>query len=175
MKKNILYLIVFICFFVSSLFCGENKLAKISYKSYYNINTLNNIIKRYEKRSIKRNSRKNKKFLIPVNGYTFRKRIFKGLFIKPRKKYSKVISAQKGEVIFAGFLKYFGNVVIIRHKHGFTTTYAFLKRVSVSKGDYVYRGEKIGNTYKNQPIYFEIRRRAKCLTSKKYKKYIDNG
>ncbi len=173
MKKTVLYLIVFICFFVTLLFSGENRLAKISYKGYYDINSLEKILNRYKP---KKRHRKNRKFINPIiNGKTFRKRIFKGIFIKPKTNNLKVRCAQDGKVIFSGFLKYFGNVVIIRHSNRYTTTYAFLKHVKVSKGDYVNQGEQLGYAYRKHAIYFEIRKRAKCLTSNKYNKYIDNG
>ncbi len=177
MKKIITYLIVFTVFYATGLFCKENKLAKISNKSYYEYNALKKIIHRYEKHYSKRYVyKKSKKFLFPVvKASVYRKKIFKGIFIKPKYQNSAVLSAQKGRVLFSGFLKYFGNVVIVKHYNGYTTTYAFLKAVNVAKGDYVYQGDKLGYSYKKHAIYFEIRKRTKCLVSSKYKKFIDNG
>jgi murein DD-endopeptidase MepM/ murein hydrolase activator NlpD len=180
MKKKYLYLIVIICLFVllmwSSLFSGQNQLAKISYSGYYddyyNNAKLRIILKRY--RHKKRIVHRKKGFILPVKGKIFHRKIYKGVFIKPEK-YNIVKSANDGKVVFSGFLKYFGNVVIIQHANGYKSIYGYLKRNFVKKGDTVFQGDVIGKGYKNYSIYFELRKYNKCLASKKLRLLILNN
>jgi murein DD-endopeptidase MepM/ murein hydrolase activator NlpD len=88
---------------------------------------------------------------------------------------ASIKAAKRGKVVFAGFLKYFGNVVIIKHSNGFTTIYAYLRKTRVRKGSYVRQGEIIGYCYKKHSIYFEIRKRTTCLTSRKICSLILNN
>jgi murein DD-endopeptidase MepM/ murein hydrolase activator NlpD len=56
----------------------------------------------------------------------------------------QVVSAADGEVIFAGVKGGYGNLVIIDHFNEYTTRYAHLSKIKVHKGDYIKRGEVVG-------------------------------
>ncbi len=56
-----------------------------------------------------------------------------------------ILAADNGKVIFAGWDSGgYGNLVILDHLNGYQTYYGHLSSVSVSKGDTVEKGEKIG-------------------------------
>lgn len=58
---------------------------------------------------------------------------------------SKTIkAADSGKVSFAGVKNGYGNVIIIDHNNGFTTLYGHLSKISVTQGEVVEQGEKIG-------------------------------
>ncbi|MEJ6394758.1 DUF5930 domain-containing protein [Gymnodinialimonas sp. 2305UL16-5] len=56
-----------------------------------------------------------------------------------------IVATGAGTVVFAGRQSGYGNMVEIRHSHGFTTRYAHLHRIRVSEGERVSRGELIGD------------------------------
>ncbi|MCX5973212.1 MAG: M23 family metallopeptidase [Coprothermobacterota bacterium] len=62
----------------------------------------------------------------------------------PADKDTFVDAAKEGEVIFAGSLNAFGNLVIVRHGDGTETYYAHLTSFSVVVGDQVQQGQSIG-------------------------------
>lgn len=51
---------------------------------------------------------------------------------------------EHGKVETAGFREIYGNLVIIRHKRGYSTLYSQLKSFTVKKGDKVKQGQLIG-------------------------------
>lgn len=53
-------------------------------------------------------------------------------------------SAKAGEVIFAGTMSGYGNVVIVDHGGGFTTLYAHQSRIGSTEGQQVNQGQVIG-------------------------------
>lgn len=57
-----------------------------------------------------------------------------------------VVSAGDGRVIFKGWMGEYGNSIVIRHAHGYQTSYGHLSRfaVGVNKGDRVKQNEVIG-------------------------------
>ncbi len=57
---------------------------------------------------------------------------------------SDILATAPGEVIFAGYRSSLGNLVIIDHGYGYETYYAHLSGFSVSVGDLVERGHRIG-------------------------------
>lgn len=58
-----------------------------------------------------------------------------------------VLATSDGVVEFAGFNSGgYGNLIIITHNYGFKTYYAHLDKISVKIGDFVRKGQKIGNT-----------------------------
>ncbi len=75
---------------------------------------------------------------------------------------TKIVSAAKGEVTFAGRKKDYGYIVIMKHKNNFETRYAHLLKTTVRKGDKIERGEIIGMVGKSgrstgYHLHFEIR------------------
>jgi len=57
---------------------------------------------------------------------------------------TKVVAPADGVVFFAGVKKGYGNFILLLHPFGFSTAYAHLHDISVSKGDYVEKGQVIG-------------------------------
>lgn len=58
-----------------------------------------------------------------------------------------VIAPSDGVIEFAGFnTGGFGNLIIISHNYGFKTYYAHLSKIDVKVGDFVTKGQKIGET-----------------------------
>jgi murein DD-endopeptidase MepM/ murein hydrolase activator NlpD len=80
-------------------------------------------------------------------------------------------AAAAGEVTYAGKLKGYGNLVLIRHDDGYVTAYAHAQSIIVSVGDRVDRGDVIGLSGRSgdvaQPqLHFEIREGTKPLDPK---------
>jgi len=75
-----------------------------------------------------------------------------------------VRAAAAGKVLFAGEEKKdFGKLVVIDHGDGWQTAYGFLSRITVSKGEEVNKGERIGlsgrtGRSKGPELHFEIRK-----------------
>jgi murein DD-endopeptidase MepM/ murein hydrolase activator NlpD len=74
-----------------------------------------------------------------------------------------VKAAAAGKVIFAGDKGDYGNLVIVDHGDGWHSTYGFLSRITVSKGETVTQGEPLGlsgNTgiARGDELHFELRR-----------------
>jgi septal ring factor EnvC (AmiA/AmiB activator) len=90
---------------------------------------------------------------------------WKGLFIKSAEG-SEVKSVAKGRVIFADWLRGFGNILIVDHGDGYMSLYgnnqALLKKVgeNVKGGDTV---AAVGNSGGNETfgLYYELRRQSK--------------
>ena len=83
---------------------------------------------------------------------------------------SKVVAAEAGKVIFAGYDKKYdeelGNLVIIDHQNGFVSFYGHNKKLTVKSGDEVDKGQQIawsGNTGKSTGphVHFQINKDGK--------------
>ncbi len=73
-----------------------------------------------------------------------------------------VKAAAPGEVLFAGWLRGYGQIVILDHGRDLTTVYAHLSRISVEEGQIVRDGETIGNVgstgvTSGPHLHFEVR------------------
>ncbi len=84
-----------------------------------------------------------------------------------------VLSVEDGVVIFSGFLKAYGNVVIIKHEGNYFTVYAHMKYNKVKEGEFVKKGEIIGEVGKTgnattPHLHFEIRKGTKPLNPFEY-------
>ena len=77
---------------------------------------------------------------------------------------SAVRASGAGEVIFAGEEpQSFGRLVVIDHKNGWQTAYGFLGKITVTQGDKVRSGERIGlvghsGKAKRDELHFELRK-----------------
>ncbi len=79
-----------------------------------------------------------------INPLTGKEQFHTGIDIKTELN-SKIYAIIEGEVIFSGFLKGYGKTVILKNReHKFL--YAHLSRLLVKKGDFIKKGEWIGNT-----------------------------
>ena len=85
-----------------------------------------------------------------------------------------VLSAADGEVAYAGNqVPQFGNLVLVKHAGGYTTAYAHADRLTVSRGDFVAKGQVIG--YAGQTgdvttpqLHFEIRSNTTPVNPRSY-------
>ncbi|MBI3180897.1 MAG: peptidoglycan DD-metalloendopeptidase family protein [Myxococcales bacterium] len=81
---------------------------------------------------------------------------------------TRVVSVAEGTVVFAGWLKGYGNLVIVDHGDGYHSLLAHLSRVEVEVGNEVEEGEEIGalgdtGSLKGAYLYFEIRHRGQAI------------
>jgi len=87
-----------------------------------------------------------------------------------------ITAADGGKVTFSGTKSGYGKLVIIDHGGGFETYYGHCSKLLVSKGDKVYKGQKIaevGNTGKSTGphLHFEVRKNGKPINPLSYVKY----
>jgi len=90
---------------------------------------------------------------------------WKGLFIRAAEG-AEVKSVAKGSVVFADWLRGFGNLIIIDHGDGYMSLYGNNQSLLKNLGDDVKGGDTIasvGNTGGNESsgLYFELRRQSK--------------
>ncbi len=84
-----------------------------------------------------------------------------------------VWAAADGEVVYAdNKMKGYGNMVLVKHKSGRTTTYAHLARLGVDKYDRVKQGDIIGyvgatGNVKKSQLYFSMRDGTKAVDPQK--------
>lgn len=83
-------------------------------------------------------------------------------------KGSPVSAVAAGSVVFAGWLKGYGNLVIIDHGSGYHTLLGHLDDVEVEVGNEVEEGETVGTlgdtgSLKGAYLYFEIRKRGEAV------------
>lgn len=85
-----------------------------------------------------------------------------------------VWAAADGEVVFVGDeLKGYGNMVLIKHSDGKTTTYAHLNRATIDKYDRVKQGDIIGyvgatGNVRDPQLYFAINDGKRTIDPQKY-------
>ncbi|QJC54079.1 peptidoglycan DD-metalloendopeptidase family protein [Paenibacillus albicereus] len=86
---------------------------------------------------------------------------------------STIKAADEGVVEFAGTKSGYGNVVIVNHRNGYKTLYGHLRSISVSAGETLERGEKLGimgNTGRSTGthLHFEISKNGALQNPLKY-------
>lgn len=85
-----------------------------------------------------------------------------------------VWASADGEVVYADSkMKGYGNMVLIKHPGGKTTTYAHLARIGVEKYDRVKQGDIIGyvgstGSVKKPQLYFSMRNGTQAIDPQKY-------
>ena len=57
---------------------------------------------------------------------------------------SKVVATAPGYVLFAGWVRGYGNTVVLYHGYGYATLYAHMSSVAVKRGDLVSKNRVIG-------------------------------
>ncbi|HHY59992.1 MAG TPA: peptidoglycan DD-metalloendopeptidase family protein [Clostridia bacterium] len=88
---------------------------------------------------------------------------------------AKVIAAESGQVMMAGYYGAYGNTVIINHGSGITTLYAHLSAITVKQGDEVLRGDQIGKVGSTglstgPHLHFEVRENGEPVNPWSYLK-----
>jgi len=78
-----------------------------------------------------------------------------------------VRAAAAGRVSYSGWMRGYGNVIIVEHERGLETRYAHLRRRHVRKGDRVERGRVIGEVgitgnATTPHLHFEVRERERA-------------
>jgi septal ring factor EnvC (AmiA/AmiB activator) len=96
----------------------------------------------------------------------------KGIDIKAGKG-QPVRAVRMGKVIFSGWFKGYGNMMIIDHGDHYHTLYAHAEELFKAKGEYVEAGEVIatvGDTgsMKGPGLHFEIRHHGKAVNPMKW-------
>jgi murein DD-endopeptidase MepM/ murein hydrolase activator NlpD len=81
---------------------------------------------------------------------------------------TEVAAAARGTVIHAGPAGTYGNLVTLRHDHGFETRYAHLSSVDVKVGELVEAGQELGKVgttgHSTGPhLHFEVRREGEAI------------
>ena len=76
---------------------------------------------------------------------------------------TRVLAAADGEVVFDGWLRGYGRMLIVRHERGFVSVYAHNARHAVAKGARVRRGQhiaRVGRTGRTSGVvlHFEVRK-----------------
>lgn len=84
-------------------------------------------------------------------------------------------ASDAGTVIFAGVKSGYGNLVIVDHRNGYQTYYGHLKSISVSSGQRLEKGAKIGvmgstGRSTGTHLHFEIRKNGTAVNPLKYLK-----
>ena len=84
------------------------------------------------------------------------------------KEGAPVQAAAAGTIIYASYVKGYGETVIVKHDENYTTVYAYLKGSVAKKDDRVRKGEKIASVGPPEEpggephLYFEIREKNKA-------------
>ncbi|ACZ18725.1 Peptidase M23 [Thermanaerovibrio acidaminovorans DSM 6589] len=86
-----------------------------------------------------------------------------------------VRAAESGEVLYAGWLRGYGQVIILDHGRDLTTVYAHLSKIEVNEGEKVSRGEQIGRVGSTgiatgPHLHFEVRVNGKAVNPMGYLK-----
>ncbi|MGZ9097089.1 MAG: peptidoglycan DD-metalloendopeptidase family protein [Micavibrio sp.] len=88
-------------------------------------------------------------------------------------KGAPVRAAENGVVVYAGSMKGYGNMVLIRHADRWMTAYAHLDKILIERGATLTKGAAIGTvgstgTADEPQLHFEVRRGTSALNPEKY-------
>ncbi|MBE0402662.1 Lipoprotein NlpD [Halomonas citrativorans] len=86
---------------------------------------------------------------------------------------TQVNAVHTGRVVFADWMRGFGNLLIIDHGDQIMTLYAHLQQFSVRPGQQVSRGDEIGRVgdsggQSNNALYFEVRQSGKPINPQRW-------
>jgi murein DD-endopeptidase MepM/ murein hydrolase activator NlpD len=84
-----------------------------------------------------------------------------------------VMAPGDGYVTFTGTNGGYGNFISINHKYGFETKYGHLQKIYVRRGQFVKRGDKIGEVGNSglstaPHLHYEVHYRGKCVNPADY-------
>lgn len=90
-----------------------------------------------------------------------------------RARFIPVRASKGGRVTYAGWMRGYGKIIIIKHNNGYETRYAHLDKIGVKKGSYVNQGDLIAKSGQSGRVtgphlHFEIRRNGKALNPMRY-------
>jgi len=79
---------------------------------------------------------------------------------------SAVLAVHAGQVVYAGWFKGYGNLVILDHGNEFFTLYAHIEEIVVNEGDGVRQGQRVGTvgdtgSLEGPRLYFEVRHQGR--------------
>jgi len=88
---------------------------------------------------------------------------------------TNIVAAESGRVSYAGYMRGFGNVIVLSHDGGYSTVYGHNSVNLVKKGQYVKRGSVIGKVGRTgnatgSHLHFEIRLSGKPVNPLPYLK-----
>lgn len=113
-------------------------------------------------------------FMWPVNGALlsgFDETRNKGIALAG-KPGDPVLAAADGRVVYAGALRAYGNLVILKHNNTFLTAYAHNQTLLVKEDQTVRKGQKIAEMGSSDAdrvkLHFEVRRQGKPVDPLKY-------
>jgi murein DD-endopeptidase MepM/ murein hydrolase activator NlpD len=84
-----------------------------------------------------------------------------------------VLASGDGYITFTGTNGGYGNFISINHKYGFETKYGHLQKIYVRRGQFVKRGDKIGEVGNSgistaPHLHYEVHFRGKCVNPSDY-------
>ncbi|MBU4226945.1 LysM peptidoglycan-binding domain-containing protein [bacterium] len=88
---------------------------------------------------------------------------------------TNIVAAESGRVSYSGYMRGYGNVIILSHNEGYSTVYAHNSVNSVKKGQYVTKGNIIGKVGRTgnatgSHLHFEVRLNGKPVNPLSYLK-----
>lgn len=81
-----------------------------------------------------------------------------------------VCSSMEGTVVEINYMDGYENYVIVEHTDGFSTVYANLDLITVSKGQNVSKGQMLGTLTKNKGLYFQVNKGSKAVNPVRFLK-----
>jgi murein hydrolase activator len=77
-----------------------------------------------------------------------------------------VFAVYGGQVIYTGWFKGYGNLIIVDHEQEYYTLYAHVAEIAVKEGDHVRQGQRIGTvgdtgSLEGTRLYFEVRHQGR--------------
>ncbi len=123
------------------------------------------------KKSNDKNQKKSSNWHIPVNAKVSRtySKKHSGLAFNTHNG-QEIRTIQDGKIIYIGDkMKSYGQMIIVRHPLGFSSTYTQTQALRVSLGDQIKKGEVVASTT-SQPFYFEMKKFDQAINPLKYLK-----